>query len=96
MPHIIYTPKALDDLVRLRAFLKDKNLEAAKRAVIAIRTAIGSASKSPERFRPVPNLPFYREIIIEFGGSGYIARFRHEPGQPIIIVRIKHQLEDEM
>ena len=38
---------------------------------------------------------YYREIIIDFGGSGYVARFRYEPGGDIIIVRIKHQLEND-
>ena len=96
MPQIIYTPKALDDLVRLRVFLHDKNPDAAKRAVAVIRLAIKSSALYPERFRPVLNLPFYREILIDFGASGYIARFRHEPGGNILIVRIKHQLEDEL
>ena len=96
MPHIIYTPKALEDLIRLRVFLKDKNPEAAKRAVAAIKLSIKSSVLHPERFRPVLDLPFYREILIEFGASGYIARFRHEPGGDLYIVRIKHQLEDEL
>ncbi len=37
----------------------------------------------------------YREIIIDFGDSGYIARFRYETGGDIFIVRIKHQLEND-
>lgn len=94
MPHIIYTPKALDDLIRLREFLQGKNPEAAKRAVAAIKLAIKNSAIYPDRFRPVLDLPNYREILIEFGASGYIARFRHEVGGDIQIVRIKHQLED--
>jgi plasmid stabilization system protein ParE len=36
-----------------------------------------------------------REAIIDFGSSGYIARFRHLPGDDILIARIKHQKEDD-
>ena len=94
MPQIIYAPKALEDLIRLRAFLQNKNPDAAKRAVAAIKLAIRGSAIYPERFRPVLDMPHYREILIGFGASGYVARFRHEPGGNIIIVRIKHQLED--
>jgi plasmid stabilization system protein ParE len=95
MPRIIYTPGAIADLVRLRDFLKTKNLDAAKRAVSTMKADIEKAAINPERYRPVPDLPHYREIIIDFGSSGYIARFRHAPGQDVVIVRIKHQLEND-
>lgn len=95
MPQIIYTGRALTDLVRLREFLKTKNPEASERAVASIKLAIQNSGVRPERFRPVLDLMYYREIIIDFGGSGYIARFRYEPGGDIIIVRIKHQLEND-
>jgi plasmid stabilization system protein ParE len=79
----------------LRDFLKSKSPEASKRAVSAIQEAIEKAAVFPDRFRPVPDLTHYREIIIDFGSSGYIARFRHEEGGDIHIVRIKHQLEGD-
>lgn len=41
-------------------------------------------------------LPHFREVIIDFGAAGYIARFRYENGGDIYIVRIKHQREDEL
>ena len=73
MPRIIYTETAIADLVRLRDFLKTRSPEASKRAVSVIRKAIETAAAFPERFRPVPDLMHYREIIIDFGSSGYIA-----------------------
>jgi plasmid stabilization system protein ParE len=95
MPRIIYTETAIADLVRLRDFLKTRSPEASKRAISAIRKAIENASFFPERFRPVPDLMHYRGIIIDFGSSGYIVRFRYEQGGDIYIVRIKHQLEND-
>lgn len=95
MPQVIYTPNALRDLEKLRIFLKGRGNDVAQRAVSVIRKEIDKAKNNPERFRPMPDLPHYREIVIDFGASGYVARFRHETGGDIYIVRIKHQLEDE-
>ena len=94
MPHIIYTPKALDDLIRLANFLKTRSPEAAKRAIAAIKSDIEKAQIYPQRFRPVPEMPHYREIVIDFGSYGYVVRFRHEAGGDLYVVRIKHQRED--
>lgn len=36
-----------------------------------------------------------KRAIIDFGSSGYTARFRHLPNGDITIARIKHQKEDD-
>jgi len=95
MPRIIYTPSAISDLVRLAKFLSTKDKMVAKRAISLIRSDIEKAAILPDRYRPAPDLMHFREIIIDFGSSGYIARFRHEQGDDILIVRIKHQLEND-
>jgi plasmid stabilization system protein ParE len=95
MPHITYSPIALLDLIRLGNFLKTKNPETAKRAVKTIRKSIDTIKIQPDRFRPVPDMVNFRELIIDFGASGYIARFYKNSNDEIIIVRIKHQLEDD-
>lgn len=66
----------------------------AKRAISVIRSEIEKAAVWPDRYRPVPDLMHFWEIIIDFGSSGYIARFKHEQGGDIVIVRIQHQLEN--
>lgn len=93
MPRISYSPIALQDLIRLGNFLKTKNPETAKRAVKTIRVAIEAIKNQPDRFRPVPEMVNFREVIIDFGASGYIARYYKKSDDEIIIVRIKHQLE---
>ena len=95
MPRIIYTPRAVADLARIKDFLKTSSPDAAKRVVASIKFAIQKSAVHPERFRPVQDLMYYREIIIDFGSSGYVGRFRYEQGSNIIIVRIKRQLEDD-
>jgi UDP-N-acetylmuramyl tripeptide synthase len=63
--------------------------------LIVIRDALTKIAVMPERFRPVEGRIYLREAIIDFGSSGYIARFRHLPGDDILIARIKHQKEDD-
>ena len=94
MPRLIYTPSALGDFVRLAKFLGTKDKAVAKRAISFIRSEIEKAALMPARCRPVDELMHYREIIINFGSSGYVARFRYEEGGDIFIVRIKHQREE--
>ena len=95
MPHIIYTSAASADLVRLAKFLAQKDRGIARRAIATIKGAIEQSAIFPDRFRPVPDLMHYREIVIDFGSTGYIVRFRHEHGGDIHIVRIRHQLEND-
>ena len=95
MPRIIYTPAAVADLIRFAKFLSGKDENVAKRAISIIRSEIEKAAVLPDRYRPVPDLMHFREIIIDFGSSGYVARFRYETGGDLFIVRIKHQLEDD-
>lgn len=44
--------------------------------------------------RPVEELPdVFREWLIEFGGSGYVARYRYDGGDIVSILAIRHQKE---
>ena len=95
MPPIIYTEQALKDLARFYQFLSKKDKAVALRAIATIRAAIKEIKKMPEGYRPVDNLQHYRELVIDFGASGYVARYRYEKGGAIYVVRIKHQLEEE-
>jgi plasmid stabilization system protein ParE len=94
MSRVTFTRAALGDLERLRKFLQAKNPAAARRAAQAIQNAIKAISVLPEGYRPVQDLPYHREIVIEFGSSGYVARYFYKPNGEVIVLRIKHQLED--
>lgn len=95
MPRITYSRIALLDLARLHKFLQTKDVETAKRAVQEIRKAIKTLKVQPDRCRPVPDKINHRELIIDFGASGYIARFFKKSEDEIIITAVKHQLENE-
>ena len=95
MPSIKYSTQAIADLKRLHDFLATQDPDVARRAISVIRDALMKVAVMPERFRPVEGKIYNREAIIDFGSSGYIARFRHLPNGDITIARIKHQKEDD-
>jgi plasmid stabilization system protein ParE len=96
MPRIIVTRTAQRDFERLRQFLQKKNPDASRRVARAIKDALTSVIEQPEAHRPVPDMMFHREVIIPYGSTGYIARYYFKPGtKDIIILRVKHQREDE-
>ena len=94
MPYIKYSAQSIADLKRLHDFLAAQDADVARRAISVIRSALEKIALMPERFRPVEGRMYHREAIIDFGNSGYIARFRHAPNGDITIARIKHQKED--
>jgi len=95
MPSVKYSAKAIADLQRLHDFLATQDKDVAKRAILVVRDALNKIAVMPERFRPVEGKMYQREAIIDFGSSGYIARFRHLPNGDITIARIKHQKEND-
>jgi plasmid stabilization system protein ParE len=93
MSRLIWSPAALIDVQRLYRFLAPKNIDAAKRAVMAIRQGVKVLAQQPGMGRPVEDLPSeFREWIIDFGDSGYIARYRLET-DAVTILAVRHQKE---
>ena len=65
------------DLQRTYRFLTPTNPDAAKRAVKVIRQGIKLLEQQPGIGRPIEDLPDeFREWIIDFGDSEYVARYR--------------------
>ena len=93
MPHLIFAPGAIRDLQRLREFLRPKNPAAAKRAADTIIKAVKVLGHQPQIGRPVTDMAVqYREWPIDFGDSGYVARYRFD-GETITILAVRHQKE---
>lgn len=57
-----------------------------------IRDALEKIALMPERFRPVEGKMYRLEAIIDFGTSGYIARFRHLTNGDMTVARNRLQL----
>lgn len=93
MPQLIWSPQALLDVQRLYRFLTPRNLTAAKRAVNVIRQGVKVLALQPGVGRPVEDMDDeFRDWIIDFGDSGYVARYRVAPNA-ITILAVKHQKE---
>ena len=93
MPRLIWSPPALLDVQRLYRFLTEKNIEAARRAVKVIRQGVKVIAQQPEIGRPVEDMePQYREWLIDFGNSGYIALYCYD-GQTAVVLAVRHQKE---
>lgn len=96
--HIRFTRHAEDDLLRLFDFLLEQDIAAAARAEKAIYKAIGFLELFPFSCRKAEgadNSPFLRELLIPFGGSGYVALFEISDDQTVTIVAVRHQREDD-
>ncbi|MDD2464170.1 MAG: type II toxin-antitoxin system RelE/ParE family toxin [Desulfobulbus sp.] len=93
MPHLIWTPSALQDVQRAYRFLAEKNVDAVRRAAKNIREGVKILANQPEIGRPVEEMePEYREWLIDFGVSGYIALYRYD-GSMAVILAVRHQKE---
>jgi plasmid stabilization system protein ParE len=93
MPRLIWSAPALGDVQRLHRFLVDKNPDAARRAVQAIRQGVKVLAKQPAIGRPVDDMePEFREWPIDFGDSGYVVMYRFD-GTTAVLLALRHQRE---
>jgi len=93
MAQVIFAPAAIRDLERLRDFLQAKNPAAAERAANVIIQGVRALGEQPHIGRPIDDLPGeYRDWLIDFGDSGYVARYRVDD-ETVVVLAIRHQKE---
>ena len=93
MSRLNWSQPALLDVQRLYRFLAPKNLDAAKRAVKAIRQGVNVLGHQPSIGRPIEDMADeFRDWIIDFGDSGYVARYRIDV-DAVTILAVRHQKE---
>lgn len=95
MSHLIWAPAAAVDVQRLYRFLLPKNADAdaARRAVKSIRGGVKILAWQPHIGRPVEDMPSeFRDWLIDFGDSGYVARYRIDD-DVVTILAVRHQKE---
>jgi plasmid stabilization system protein ParE len=89
----VWTPRALADLDPLHRFLAERDRDAARRAVRAMRAGMRLIEAHPEAGRPVDGMdPEFRERWIAFGRSGYLALYRLD-GQRVVVLAVRHGRE---
>ncbi len=93
MPRLIWTPAALADVQRLYRFLAPRDRSAAQRAVKAIRAGVRLLAHQPHIGRPIEDMEAeFREWLIAFGASGYVAMYRADD-EVVAILAVRHQKE---
>ena len=94
-----FTPEAEADLLRLFDFLLAQDAAAAAgKARAAIAKAIELLEVFPFSCRKAlggDGNPFLRELIIPFGGSGYVALFEIENRVTVTLLAVRHQREED-
>ena len=92
-PELIWEPGALDDLTRLREFIRPNNPTAAANAARRIIEATNLLLDHPHLGHPMADLPEFNELFIPFGQYGYVIRYRIN-NENIAILRIWHTREN--
>lgn len=74
----------------------DHDLDTAGRAMDAIERSLLVLEEFPFACRKVePFNPFLRELIIDFGNSGYVALFEIVDNREVLLLAVRHQREDD-
>ena len=95
------SPTAEADLERLFDFLLDRaetaeDLDQAQIAIDVIgATALQQLAITPFSFRKAAQHPAQRELIIPFGGTGYVALYEIVSVSKVVVLAVRHQLEED-
>jgi plasmid stabilization system protein ParE len=89
-----FTPEGEAELLRLYTWLAARDVEIAQDALRTIYAALKILKVTPFSCRMAPggNM-FYRELVIPFGSSGYVALFQIDNKNRVTILAVKHQRE---
>lgn len=88
-----YTPEAVNDLERLRAFIEPKNPHAARRIAAEILDGIETLVAFPDIGLPVQRAPDPRAVRDLFIGNYVVRYLRQETS--LVVLRIWHGKETE-
>ena len=98
---VLWSARARDDLLRLHRFLLDRattleQLGLADEAVDAIEHAsMHHLGRTPFIFRRAGPSVTTRELIIPFGTTGYVARYEIVGDGRVVVLAVRHQLEED-
>lgn len=95
------SPAAEADLERLFDFLLGRaetteDLDRVQAAIDAIRAAARHRlAITPFSFRKAARNPAQRELIIPFGGTGYVALYEIVGPRKVVVLALRHQREED-
>lgn len=89
---LVWLPEAVEDMVRLFDFLKNKSLPAAHRAAQSIKSGAELLQNQPLIGRLMDDDTGRRELFLPFGQSAYVLRYQID-GDTVVIIRVWHGRE---
>lgn len=99
---VIFSEAAARDLEALFDFALQRELDSETgdfdiptRALQAIRDGLALLERSPFACRKAGSSPFLRELVIPFGGAGYVVLFEIVDQCRVIVGAVRHQREDD-
>ena len=93
-----YAQAAREDLDRLYDFLLASDEAVAEQALEAIDSAIHAMRRHPYICRKAANGMlgrYWRELIADFGSSGYLVLFEITDEETLTVMAVKHQRESD-
>ena len=91
-----FAETALGDIERLYRFLAEQDIPSAEAALVALDKAWDFLSSFPFSSRKATaDNPLLREMLIPFGGAGYVALYEIDDAETITILAVRHQREDD-
>ena len=97
MYRVRLTAEAVEDLDRLYEFTLKRDLNLAERALSAIERALELLAYSPFSCRKalLQKNPRWREVLIPFGHSGYVALFEIDDDRTVTTTAVRHQRDED-
>jgi plasmid stabilization system protein ParE len=94
MPRLIWSPAALRDVQRLHRYLAERNTDAARRTVKAIRNGVKMLQHQPAVGRPVDDIePGYRGLDDRFRRRRLCTALYRIDGDLVTVLAVRHQRE---
>lgn len=97
-----FSPEAEEDLLRLFDHVLARELaseagdpDLPQRAIETIEHACQLLAISPFSCRKAGDSPWLRELVIPFGGSGFVALFEILPAHTVLVGAVRHQRESD-
>lgn len=91
-----FAEAALRDIERLYRLLAEENIPAAVAGLIGLEKAWDLLRCFPFSARKAdPANPFLRELLIPFGGAGYVALYEIDDEHTVTILAVRHQRDDD-
>lgn len=91
--NVSWLPEALDDVARLHAFLHDKSPKAAARLAANLLEGANQLQHMPDVGRPLGGGTGRCELVLPFGAGFYVLRYKVEPPNQVVILRVWYQRE---